>query len=210
MSKTQLPFPIAALMGQNNGDNYITTVENTYRHYDVFLDDDIEEPSRYRELLAVLFNASEDDTINLVLNSNGGSLDSALAIVEGLKTTHAKVTAVLIGACHSAASIISMYCHQVVVLDSAYSMVHTASFGSAGNTNNVKAHTEFTVRQVEKLLNDTYEGFLTKDELAKVKTGVELWFDAEDIRKRMESRIKFLQAKIRKTKKKQEVVEDEE
>lgn len=208
MSKTQLPFPIAALMGQNSGENYITSVENTYRHYDVFLDDDIEDPSNYRELLAVLFNADEEDTINLVLNSNGGHLDTALAIVEGLKITNAKVTAVIIGACHSAASIISMYCHQVVVLDSAYSMVHTASFGSAGNTNNVKAHTEFTVRQVEKLLNDTYEGFLTKEELARVKAGVELWFDAEEIRKRMESRIKFLQAKTRKLKKTQEVEEE--
>jgi len=201
MKKTQLPFPIAALMGQNRGDNYITVVEKTYHHHDVFLDTDIEEPENYRELLALLFNAGEDDTINLFINSNGGHLDTALAVVEGLKNTNAEVTAVMIGACHSAASIISMYCHSVAVLDSAYSMIHTASFGSAGSTGNVKAHTEFTVNQVEKLLNDTYGGFLTKEELVKVKAGVELWFDAEEISKRMESRIKFMQSKVRKSNK---------
>lgn len=199
MSKTSIPFPLAALMGRTKNDDYICTVERTYHHHDVFLDDDIEEPSQYRELLALLFNSGEEDTINLFINSNGGHLDTALAVVEGLKSTSAQVTAVLIGACHSAASIITMYCHQVAVLDNAYSMVHTASFGAHGSTGNVKAHTEFTVRQVEKLLNDTYEGFLTKEELTRVKSGVELWFDADEIRQRMESRTKFLMAKLRKT-----------
>lgn len=197
------PLPLAALMGLNKPEQYINSIERTSHHHDVFLDGEIAEPSNYREFISLLFNSSEDDTVTIYINSGGGHLDTALAIVEGLKLTSAQVTAVLIGACHSAASIISMYCHEVAVLDNAYSMVHTASFGAAGNTGNVKAHTEFTVRQVEKLLNDTYEGFLTKDELAKVKSGVELWFDADEIRKRMESRVKHLSAKGRKLQKNQ-------
>lgn len=202
MNKSQMPFPFSfadLLKGKQEG--YISVHERTARHFDVFLDSDISEPSDYRELLAMLFNATEDDTVNIFINSNGGHLDTALAVVEGLKATSAKVTAVIIGACHSAASIISMYCHEVAVLDNAYSMVHTASFGAQGNTGNVKAHTEFTVRQVEKLLNDTYEGFLTKDELVKVKSGVELWFDADQIRERMGNRIKFLSQKLKKMQK---------
>lgn len=197
VSKNNLPLPLAALLAKGD-DQYINSIQKTVHHHDVFLDEDIEEPSNYRELLALLFNAGEEDTINIFINSNGGHLDTALAVVEGLKATSAHVTAVMIGACHSAASIISMYCHEVAVLDNAYSMIHTASFGAMGSTGNVKAHTEFTVRQVEKLLNDTYDGFLTKDELAKVKSGVELWFDSDEIRKRMESRVKFLQAKAKK------------
>lgn len=191
-SSNNLPFPLAALLAGKSNDQYINSIEKTAHHHDVFLDGDITEPSNYRELLALLFNAGEDDSINVFINSNGGHLDTALAVVEGLKATQAHVTAVLIGACHSAASIISMYCHEVAVLDNAYSMVHTASFGAAGSTGNVKAHTEFTVKQVEKLLNDTYEGFLTKDELVKVKQGVEMWFDADEIRARMETRVAHL------------------
>lgn len=187
-------LPFTALLPRMNGD-FIKSSENVSQHHDVFLDSVIGEPPEYRELIALLFNAGEYDTFNIFINSDGGHLDTALAIVEGLKATNAHVTAILIGACHSAASIISMYCHEVAVLDSAYSMVHTASFGYDGNTGNVKAHTEFTVKQVEKLLNDTYDGFLTKEELAKVKTGVELWFSSEDIRSRMTSRVKFLNKK---------------
>lgn len=198
---SNMPVPLAALLAAKSNEQYINSIERTVHHHDVFLDDEISEPSNYRELLALLFNAGEGDSVNIFINSNGGHLDTALAVVEGLKATQADVTAVLIGACHSAASIISMYCHEVAVLDNAYSMIHTASFGAVGNTGNVKAHTEFTVRQVEKLLQDTYEGFLTKEEMQKVKQGVELWFDADEIRKRMESRIKLLMSRHKKQQK---------
>ncbi len=182
---------ILQLLGSSKGD-YINTITHTAHHHDVFIDTDIGEPQEYRELISILFNANEYDTVSMFINSSGGNLDSALSIIEGVKNTAATVTAFIVGACHSAASFISMYCHQVVVLDSAYSLVHTATFGSVGMTGNVKAHTDFTVRQVEKLLNETYDGFLTKEELAKVKSGVELWFSAEEIRERMVSRVKHL------------------
>jgi len=186
------------LLGSPKSQQYINTTETSMRHHDVYIDKEIEEPSEYRELISILFNATENDTVNMFINSPGGQLSSALAIVEGLKMTAAEVTAVIIGECHSAASIISMYCDRVAVLDSAHSMVHTASFGSMGSTGNVKSHTDFTVRQVEKLLHETYEGFLNKEELAKVKQGVELWFDADEIRSRMATRIKLLETKIKK------------
>lgn len=180
------------------GSQYINSTAHTSMHHDVFIDDEVSDPPEYRELISTLFNANDGDTVAIYINSPGGNLDSALAIIEGLKNTRAHVTGIIIGACHSAASLISMYCHEVAVMDNAYSLVHTASFGSSGNTNNVKSHTEFTVTMVEKLLNSTYEGFLSKEELHRVKQGVELWFDAEDIRKRFESRIKFLQAELKK------------
>lgn len=196
-----LPLPLAALLKQGKQNEYISVNERTARHFDVFLDSNIEEPSEYRELLSVLFNATDDDTVNIFINSNGGHLDTALAIVEGLKSTSAHVTAVIIGACHSAASIISLHCHEIAILDSAYMMVHTASYGTAGNTGNVKAHTEFTTKQVEKLLNDTYEGFLSSAELNQVKIGAELWFDADEIRARMVTRVKVLKNRLSKNKK---------
>lgn len=191
--------PVQAIINTESTGQYISALEKVVHHYNIFLDDDILEPSNYREMIALLFNAGEEDTFDIFINSVGGDLNTALAIVESLKATRGSVTAILMGACHSAASIIAMYCHEVIVLDSSYSMVHTANLGTQGNTGNVKAHTEFTVRMVEKLLNDTYEGFLTKEELVKIKSGVELWFDADEIKRRMKSRVKFIQAKNRKT-----------
>jgi ATP-dependent protease ClpP protease subunit len=186
-------------MSKNMENNkYITVNEHTLKQYDVFLDGYIDEPQYYRELLSILFNTCEDDHINIYINSSGGELDTAMSIIEGIKHSRAKVTALLIGACHSAASIISMYCPNVIVLDSAYSMIHTASFGSQGMAGNVKSHAIFTVEQIEKLLLDSYDGFLSKEEILKVKSGVELWFDADEIKKRMKNRIKCLEKKFKR------------
>ena len=184
-----------------NSDSYINTTTNTASHYDVFIDCEITEPEDYRELISILFNANDGDTMSLFINSVGGNLDTALAIIEGLKNTQAHVIAAIIGACHSAASFITMYAHEVAVLDSAYMMVHTATFGSVGMTGNVKAHTDFTVRQVEKLINETYDGFLTADEIVKVKAGVELWFSSDDIKDRIVKRVKHLESIMKKKKK---------
>jgi ATP-dependent protease ClpP protease subunit len=178
--------------------NYINISEKHTRNFDVFLDEEITLPSDYRELISILFGANEDDTINLFFNSPGGNLDTALSIIEAINHTKATVSAILLGACHSAASMIMLYCHNVFVTNSSYMMIHTASYGSSGNTSNVKAHTDFTFKQVDKLLDDTYEGFLTKEELLSVKKGVELWLNAEEIELRIQKRYKTLKKRMKK------------
>lgn len=187
---------------------HINTIETTSRIHEVYLDSEIEEPSKYRELISVLVNAGPNDKIHLFINSNGGHLDTAGAIISGILSCQAEVTAFVMGACHSAASLITMYCHAVHVYETAYMMIHTASFGSSGNTPTVKAHTDFTIKQCEKLMLDAYEGFLTKAELDKVLNGIELWFNAEDIKPRLKKRFEAveLQAK-REAEKNNEVVD---
>lgn len=177
---------------------YINTIPQVSNTHEVYIDDYIEEPHKYRQLISLLMNAPENDQINIYINSGGGNLDSAGAIINGIQCANANVTGILMGACHSAASIITMYCHTVHVFDSAYMMVHTASFGSSGNTTTIKAHTSFTIKQVEKLLEDAYEGFLDKNELVQVKNGIEIWLDAEEIKKRLKKRYKLLETKAKK------------
>lgn len=186
--------------------SYINMSEKTTRNFDIFLDEEIGMPCEYRELLSILFGANEDDTINLFINSPGGNLDTALSIIEGINHTKATVSAILLGSCHSAASMIMLYCHNVFVTNSSYMMIHTASYGSSGNTSNVKAHTDFTFKQVDKLLDDTYEGFLTKEELSSVKKGVELWLNADEIESRITKRAKVLKKKHKKVSDKEELI----
>lgn len=166
--------------------------------YNVHLDEDIVDPNKYRDLITLLFNATENDMITFYINCGGGYLDSAMAIIEGLKITKAHARAIVLGKCHSAASMISMYAHEIIVLDAAHSLVHTAHFGSQGNTNNIKTHTDFTVKQIEKFIHATYNGFLTETELTNVKSGVELWLDADQIRDRMAKRNKYIENEEKK------------
>lgn len=205
LEKEESPNVLAGLLKKVQ----ISSKETVLKTYDVYLDEDISDPADYRELISLLMNASETDQINLYINSPGGNLDSACAIITAIQCCQGEVTAYLMGACHSAASIITMYCTQVHVFDPAYMMAHTASFGSSGNTSTIKAHTDFTVTQVEKLLDDAYEGFLTKDEIAKVKNGVEVWFDNNQIIARLKTRLKVLAKRRDDAEKKASNVTDE-
>lgn len=190
-----IPIPLADPFQGLKEFPYINTSERTAKHSDVFLDRDIEEPSDYRELISILFNAGEYDTIHIFINSVGGNLDTALAIIEGIQHSLASVTAFLIGSCHSAASMIALSCNQLIITDSANMLVHSASFGTGGTTSNVKSHTDFVVKQTNKLLEEIYEGFLTKDEMKDIKLGVEMWLSAKEIRKRVKKRLKLLEAR---------------
>ena len=57
---------------------------------------------------------------------------------------------------------------------------------------NVKGQTDFATRQINKLLDTCYKGFLTEKELEELKNGKEYWFNAEEAGKRMVRRYKYL------------------
>ena len=185
---------LSAILASSN-ENYIKTTKVEYNRHEVFLDDEIGEPSCYRELISLLFNASEADEFTFYINTIGGSLSTTLAIIEGMKNTNAVITGVLMNETHSGGSMIALNCHNLAVLDSAEMMCHTASYGTAGNVSNVRSHTEFATRRVAKIIDDTYEGFLTPEEIVELKKGVEMWFDAEEIRERMGKRVALLQSR---------------
>lgn len=161
--------------------------------YTIFLDDEITEPSNYRDEIFSIINSSEFDEISIILNTVGGSLSTALAFKEVLQLCPATSTAVLIGECSSAGTIIALACNNVAVLDSATFMIHTAKFGSGGTTNNVKDHVDFTHAQINKLIDSTYVGFLSKAEIEQVKLGKEFWFNADEIRERLQNRAKYFE-----------------
>lgn len=187
-----------ALLGNLTNNVHINPIQTSITTHEVFLDMDIDDPHKYRNLISLLINAPATDKIHLYINSNGGNLDTAIAIINAMLVCQAEITGFIMGACHSAASIMSMYCHSVHVFETAYMMIHTASFGNFGNTTTVKAQTDFTVSQVEKLLDDAYNGFLSKDEMKEVKQGMELWYDSDEIRKRLKKRFAILEAENKK------------
>lgn len=212
-SKTQLDLSdiLDLEMPEKQSSLFRTQKHEIYSH-SVFLDEDIGPPTKYRDLIYALYSAGQNDQFNIMINSPGGYLSSALGIIEAIKNSDAIVRAVINGECHSAASMIALNCDEIIITDAAHVMVHTASYGAGGSTGNVKSHTDFYTGMINEILDTTYSGFLTDDEMKDMKKGVEFWFDAGQIRKRINARSKFLEekhaakAKVKKTKSKSETV----
>ena len=171
---------------QQNG--LIRTIPMQINTHLVFVDDDIGDPALYRDVIHCLATCSENDSVNFLINSNGGRTDSIWQIIEAMKGCRGDVAATVIGSAYSAASMLACMAPECYVADSAEFMIHTAHYGSIGTVPNVKSQTEFTTRQMNKLLDICYSGFLTPKEMDELKNGKEFWFDAEEARTRMAKR----------------------
>ena len=167
----------------------ITQQANTHL---VFIDDDIVEPSNYRDVIHCLATCNENDSVNLLVNSSGGRTDSIWQIIEAMKGCNGDVSVTVIGAAYSAASMLACMAPECYIAESAEFMLHTAHYGSIGTVPNVKGQTDFATRQINRLLDKAYKGFLTDKELEELKNGKEYWFDAEEAGKRMVRRYKYL------------------
>jgi ATP-dependent protease ClpP protease subunit len=179
---------------QELGDSYIKSARQDMYSHQISFDRSIGEPSYYRGLINLLYMADENTEFNFLINSPGGNLSAAMAIIEAIKSTDAMVRAIITGECHSAASIIALHCHEIIVTESAHALIHTASYGTGGNTHMVQSHVDFSTKMINKILENTYTGFLTAPELKDVERGIELWMDADEIKVRLENRKVYLES----------------
>ena len=184
---------IVMMMGQQQQQNgLIRTIQQNFNAHIIFIDDDIGDPPMYRDVIHCLATCSENDTVNFLINSNGGRTDSIWQIIEAMKGCKGDVAATVIGSAYSAASMLACMATECYIADSAEFMLHTAHYGSIGTVPNVKGQTDFATKQVNKLLDICYAGFLTPKELEELKNGREWWFNADEARERMLKRQLYL------------------
>jgi ATP-dependent protease ClpP protease subunit len=154
----------------------------------VHLDENIREAKYYRTVLQGIESLGEGDVVLLSINSYGGQLDGAIAIINAIENTDADVHASIEGVAASAASLIALASPSISVSPYATMMVHAATFGAFGKQSDVISHASFVDKQVRTLMGSVYKDFLTEKELEEVIMGKELWFDAEEIVRRLELR----------------------
>lgn len=160
----------------------------TNRCIKVPLDENIKEAKYYRTVLQGIESLGEGDVVLLSINSYGGQLDGAIAIINAIENTEADVHASIEGVAASAASLIALAAPSISVSPYATMMVHSATFGAFGKQSDVISHASFVDKQVRNLMGSVYKDFLTDKELEEVIMGKEMWFDAEEIVRRLEIR----------------------
>ena len=198
---------IMLMMGQQQQQNgLIRTIQQQFNSHLIFIDDDIGDPAMYRDVIHCLATCNDNDSVNFLINSNGGRTDSIWQIIEAMKGCRGDVAATVIGSAYSAASMLACMAPECYVADSAEFMLHTAHYGSIGTVPNVKGQTDFATKQINKLLDICYSGFLTPKEMEELKNGREFWFDAEEAKERMLKRKIHL---LKEAKKKPRKVQNE-
>lgn len=158
------------------------------------IDEGIQSPRYYRNVVERIRNLSEEDEVEFYINSEGGRLDGLLSLLDAIDSTEATTIARLAGECHSAASILALNCDAVYVSPRASMLVHFLSFGSAGKGTDVLDYVHHTMDQSTDLVWSTYKGFCSDEEIEEIIKGKQLWLRADDIASRLQSRFKYVES----------------
>lgn len=181
---------IEKLLNPSSNDvwnNYVPIISDK-NHTTAYLTNTIEEPSEYNELCFRLKSASPAEIFTLVINTPGGILDSALMLVDAIKTSKAKVIAQISGTVASAGTIITLACDEVEVAPHTAFMIHNYSGGLVGKGHELKAHQEFVDANLNNSFTDLYKGFLTPSEIKKVIDGKDYWMNRDEVLERLSAR----------------------
>jgi len=144
------------------------------------------DPHNYTDVIELLNNASTDDTVQLIINTPGGQIRSAVAIINAIYSCKATVIGHLSGEVASAGTIIAMACDDLVVNDYLEFLIHTYSGWVDGKGYEILGQAEFNQKNITKLMDKVYNGFLNIDELDKLHNGKTYIFDTDEVTKRWE------------------------
>lgn len=155
--------------------------------YRLWLDEEIKDPVYYREHLEVLETASENDFIYIHIDSIGGSVGTAVKMINAIRQSNAQILGVLENRAYSAGSLILLACPSILVKPYSTLMAHSVSAGTGGEMAKMWDYAQFLKTETDRLIEDIYGGFLTKDEINSVKLGhKEIWLRDHEVIQRLD------------------------
>src|SRR5574340_969397 len=126
--------------------------------------------------------AIQADTLDVRINSIGGSVQDGLAIFNAIKRHGAAVTVYVDGLAASVASLIAMAGEQIIMADNAMLMIHAPWAVTGGNAAELRNAADTLDKWAGAMANSyVRDGGLNYDQaLALLTDGVDHWYSAEE------------------------------
>lgn len=125
-------------------------------------------------------------TLNVYINSPGGSVFEGIAIknmLDRLKTRKCAINVSIDGVAASIASIIAMVGDKITMPENALMMIHRASCGCYGNASDMKKQIE-VLNKIDQVLTNTYvnrsNGILTAEKIQEMFDSGDTWLTAQE------------------------------
>lgn len=150
------------------------------------------------DLCDILRSCDHESEVIIYINSNGGDIVQTMQIINAMKDSCATVTAVADGSVASAASLILLCAHRIVINPHSFIMCHSYSGFRAGKAHELMTSVTFINDSITDLMKECYEGFLTNVEFNDMINGKDFWFSSDESVKRIQKMIKIKDKKDKK------------
>ena len=170
--------------------------------HSLYLSGEILSPQYYIEWFNLIRRAPATDVIVIHINSPGGTAATCIQMMRAMAESEAQIIASVEGDCMSAATMIALSCDAIEIADHAMFMFHNYSGMVAGKGGEMVEQLNHMQKWSENLLRTVYEDFFTDVEIKQMLENKDIWMDADEVRKR-------IQKKIKTAKKKQKLLQKE-
>jgi ATP-dependent protease ClpP protease subunit len=164
-------------------------------HFKIKLFGPIIDATQFSDAIEVFQAAGDGDLVEVHLSTPGGSLDATDTFLQAMHECDGRVIVRATGGVHSAGSIILMNAPEFTLSKNFNSLIHNGSTGNGGDLNKFAAGSKFSVDHMTAVLRETYEGFLTPDELNAMIDGKDFWIKGEEWMRRWHQRQEYFKAK---------------
>ena len=158
------------------------------------IDEGVMSPAYYRNVTQRIRDSNEGDVVRYIINSPGGRLDGLMSLLSSMLKTEATTEAHIDGFCDSASSFLAMHCDNIYVSPYASMLVHHVTYGIGGKAADIHLHVTHFNTYSEQFFKDTYQYFLSEEEIQKCLDGYQLYLNAEQITERLQNKFAILQA----------------
>lgn len=177
--------------GGNDGEFAVLTSQKVSNQFSIFIDNSLDTPQDMRYAIQVLATAQESDEVLMFLNSPGGSVDAAQALINVMMQCEAPITVIGSGTIASAAAIILSACESFQLDPFCSVMYHPAQAGYGGTMDDIAGYGSFQKRQTEDLLNYYAIGILSEEELRQIHVEkATIWLNTKDFTERFKRKMK--------------------
>lgn len=172
-------------------ENFKQEIIKKTRTFTVFIDGQIAYPdeketmSSLTMLRQIANQATKEDTINLVINSYGGSTDTMLEFIKHVKETPASLHLTVTGAAMSAGAIIFTYgldkAKEITIMEGSTFMYHSASSGFIGKPEEAKDYNENLRKNNNSYLKPVKKLLKKKQWKKVIEQEKELWLTGKEM-----------------------------
>lgn len=149
--------------------------------FSVYLDNEITDMQDFRGAVQVMSMAGPEDTVNVYLNTPGGSVFGAMGFLHAANDCQAEIVYHASGSIASAGAIILSSADNFSIDTHAEVMYHTASGGTYGTLTQSEKQAAFRKKNIRAFVDFHCAGILTRAELeAMHDNNVEYYFTSEE------------------------------
>ena len=175
----------------------------TYGHLHTFyVAGEIEGPKNYVQMFDDIRNAGSSDIVQIVINSGGGDLLTAMQMRQSIFNCQAHVQTIVEGMCASAATMIFLAGDELLIEPHAMFMVHNYSGGCFGKGHEMAQQISFEEKWASAFMHDVYKECMTKAEITSMLGGRDFWMTGQQVIDRLLAIQKKKESKSAASKKK--------